>query len=415
MQNRTADPAALAPMARLMSVGDVLVQNDLAIRALRPAPAPAVLAVVAPAARRALPPGRLRDAQAQRVTHRDGRRVHVGGLAQPALALPPRGPGGRRPPTRSSAPSPPPVRCSSPGTPSGWPTRRASGLLDTTSPVIYAGTLDSHPAALASALAGGATLVVTDSNRKQSFLWNTVSNNAGITLAASDPQAQRGARHLPRGPRRRPVHRPDRRRGLGDLGPRRPGPLRRPWRSTASAARRGRPTSGASPLGKFWQVTLAKQATTGRIRILQPAAGDYEVNQWITQATTDLRRRRARHRQAGLGVTFRCRAGGDLPAADLHHVADHGGRHQPDRGPRTRRPEAASPVGLAEVGRGRGARPAGHRHARRPSVVGGTGLPFAPARSRDDPPARGPGGPRRRPRARARPKLHGCPPRARSA
>ena len=30
MQNRTADPAALAPMARLMSAGDVLVQNDLA-------------------------------------------------------------------------------------------------------------------------------------------------------------------------------------------------------------------------------------------------------------------------------------------------------------------------------------------------------------------------------------------------
>jgi arabinofuranan 3-O-arabinosyltransferase len=29
MQNRTADPAALAPMARLMSVGDILVQNDL--------------------------------------------------------------------------------------------------------------------------------------------------------------------------------------------------------------------------------------------------------------------------------------------------------------------------------------------------------------------------------------------------
>ena len=62
------------------------------------------------------------------------------------------------------------------------------GLLNTTSPVLYSGTLDTHPKALSSALAGGATLLVTDSNRKQTFLWNTVSDNAGITLAASDPE-----------------------------------------------------------------------------------------------------------------------------------------------------------------------------------------------------------------------------------
>ncbi len=55
------------------------------------------------------------------------------------------------------------------------------GLLNTTSAIYYAGTLADHPARLRNLAAQGAHLVLTDTNRKQAFRWDTLTANAGAT------------------------------------------------------------------------------------------------------------------------------------------------------------------------------------------------------------------------------------------
>src|SRR5205807_5469928 len=49
------------------------------------------------------------------------------------------------------------------------------GLLDTNSAVYYAGTLAGQPARLVDLASKGAHLVVTDTNRKQAFRWDTLT------------------------------------------------------------------------------------------------------------------------------------------------------------------------------------------------------------------------------------------------
>ena len=66
----------------------------------------------------------------------------------------------------------------------------AAGLLDTDSAVYYAGTLDARPAQLRPLLGQGAALVVTDTNRKQGFRWDTLAANAGYTESPDEDPAR---------------------------------------------------------------------------------------------------------------------------------------------------------------------------------------------------------------------------------
>ena len=64
------------------------------------------------------------------------------------------------------------------------------GLLNTDSAIYYAGTLATKPAQLKSLASQGAQLVVTDTNRKQAFRWDTLTANAGgyvITAMPANP------------------------------------------------------------------------------------------------------------------------------------------------------------------------------------------------------------------------------------
>jgi arabinofuranan 3-O-arabinosyltransferase len=67
------------------------------------------------------------------------------------------------------------------------------GLLNTASAIYYSGSLHNQPARTRALAKSGAQLVVTDTNRKQAFRWDTLSANAGFTEtpkdnpAASDP------------------------------------------------------------------------------------------------------------------------------------------------------------------------------------------------------------------------------------
>ena len=232
-------------MARLMGVGDVLVQNDLAYELYdRPAPQQFV-AVAAPAAGRSAASPSATGTRAR--TCRSTR-----WSTSPRLAAAPDLPWPSPLEVLSVAKPRALVRAESTqgalvvaGDAVGLDDRgRARSARHRRPLSLYAGTLDAHPLAAASVLTGGATLVVTDSNRKQPFLWNVVSDNAGVTLASSDPKPNVALDIFPERPRRTPSRRAQI-TGVASVtgNPRRPRTTRPTWPSTGYRARRGRPTS----------------------------------------------------------------------------------------------------------------------------------------------------------------------------
>jgi hypothetical protein len=71
------------------------------------------------------------------------------------------------------------------------------GLLNTTSALYYSGTLAKDAARVRTLAAQGAQLVITDTNRKQAFRWDTLSANAGATETPSENPAQTDASDSP--------------------------------------------------------------------------------------------------------------------------------------------------------------------------------------------------------------------------
>jgi len=177
IQTSIGDPAALAPMARLMSAGDVMVEYDQNA-ALYGAPQAVTLAQRL----RHVPSGLF----GERAYGTADRRVARPTVDPQLLAGTPRA---TRPPplvTYAVANPRPIARAESDtgalvvaGDATGLETLAAQGLLDTRSAIYFAGTLDARPARLRALAGSGATLVVTDSNRKQGFRWNGLSANAG--------------------------------------------------------------------------------------------------------------------------------------------------------------------------------------------------------------------------------------------
>ncbi len=64
------------------------------------------------------------------------------------------------------------------------------GLLNTDSAIYYAGTLADGPARLKDLASQGAQLVLTDTNRKQAFRWDTLTANAGYTETPDENPAK---------------------------------------------------------------------------------------------------------------------------------------------------------------------------------------------------------------------------------
>jgi hypothetical protein len=69
----------------------------------------------------------------------------------------------------------------------------AGGAIDGTAPVLYAATAASDPTSLQRALDAGARIVLTDTNRRRVRRWRSISDTTGITLRADqDPAADDG-------------------------------------------------------------------------------------------------------------------------------------------------------------------------------------------------------------------------------
>ena len=187
LQQGTADPRSLAPVARLFGVGSVLHRGDLQYERFR-TPRPDTTA-----ARLAATPGlRLAEVFGADVPNTADPRLPL--LDEVALGAPP---GTPRAPALSlfDVEDPLPiartVSASAPtllaGDGAGIVQWAGSGALDPASPILYSATFAGDPAALrAQADEPGAQLVVTDTNRRAARRWGSVRENEGVTEQAGE-------------------------------------------------------------------------------------------------------------------------------------------------------------------------------------------------------------------------------------
>ena len=186
LQQGTFEPSSLAPMARLMNIGAVVLRSDLQYERFQtPRPQPtwalfnsAGTGLSSPVTFGPTVTGQPVIADLDETT-----------LATPANA--PNPPAVAVYPVPGAAPILHTARMSSPvivaGNGDGLVDMAAAGLLDGhTGPVLYSAALAQDPTAMRNALDAGAALVVTDTNRKQGQRWGTIRDNFGYTETAAE-------------------------------------------------------------------------------------------------------------------------------------------------------------------------------------------------------------------------------------
>jgi len=184
LQDGVMDWRAMAPMASLLDAGDVLVQYDQAYERYdtpNPQTLAAELATTPPGLSDPVSYGSPRP-NVPLLPHFD-----EGSLALPADT-------GWTPPLVSyTVASPRPiVRTESTATPlvvdgdaNGVVAAASVGLLAGNPTILYAGTLDTNHTLRHQTLTKPASLVVTDTNRKQGYRWNSLNENTGYTETAA--------------------------------------------------------------------------------------------------------------------------------------------------------------------------------------------------------------------------------------
>jgi hypothetical protein len=188
VQTETFDPSALAPMLRLMSAGDLVLQSDLQYE-LYDTPRPKSLwQLLDPA-----PPGlgspvgfgnpAVTAAKPDKYPLVDETSLgpsHTSNDPPPVAVF---AVAGARPILRTEGAARPMLVD---GDGSGLVAAAGAGLLDGQATVLYSPTFATRPAALQRQLAAGADLVVTDSNRRQAEQFGTVRENFGYTEQAGE-------------------------------------------------------------------------------------------------------------------------------------------------------------------------------------------------------------------------------------
>ena len=174
----------LAPIARLFSAGDVVLQSESRLLALQHAPATGNLGAVRPAPARYRQAARVRSARAER-----GSRCASASSTRKPSPLPAEPPwpppiavfpvSDARPIYRAEPAAAPLVID---GSGAGVVAAAAAGLLADNPTIFYAGTARRIPSSCREASPTGAELVLTDSNRKELERWSSVRDNIGETL-----------------------------------------------------------------------------------------------------------------------------------------------------------------------------------------------------------------------------------------
>ena len=189
IQDATANPNALAPMARLMGAGDLMVEYDQQYERYG-VPQPQLLAL-----QFLRTPLGLAD-PVSFGTPRPNASI-VSTLNEQDLSVQ-GSEGWPSPVVTYTVPNPRAmVRGESDtgalvmeGDATGLDNLAGLGLLNTDSAVYYAGTLATQPTRLDELASQGAQLVLTDTNRKEAFRWDTLTANSGYTEAPGDNPAK---------------------------------------------------------------------------------------------------------------------------------------------------------------------------------------------------------------------------------
>ncbi|MGH9100008.1 MAG: alpha-(1-_3)-arabinofuranosyltransferase domain-containing protein, partial [Acidimicrobiales bacterium] len=284
--------AALAPMARLVSAGNVMVEYDQT-SAQYGSPQAVTLARSLASTPAGLSPPRSFGRPGQGVAKPTIDAELLSGTPHPKAPAPV---------VVYTVHDPRPIVRGEPdrgalvvaGDATGLETLAAQGLLGTSGAVFYADTLDSDPSLLHRLADQGATLVVTDTNRKQRFRWNGLSSNAGqvetlgagattadattqslsgspidLTSKSTDPTATTGSRTVATYI------------GAADVTASSYGnastfePDERPYGAIDGDLRTAWETGTFVPdvRGQWWQVAFGHDVTTGELTLVQPLYG----------------------------------------------------------------------------------------------------------------------------------------------
>ena len=186
LQEDTLDPASLAPVARLMSAGDVVHRADLIFERYR-TPRPVETAEFLKRS------AGLRQAEAfgdpvPNVAGPQQTMIDEAHLARPVDADHP------APVTRFEVADPLPVVRTRPvagatvlvGGPDGIVTAAGAGVLDLDRPLVYAADMAADPDLADTVLSHPAHIVVTDTNRRQAQRWGMMRENRGHTEQAGE-------------------------------------------------------------------------------------------------------------------------------------------------------------------------------------------------------------------------------------
>jgi arabinofuranan 3-O-arabinosyltransferase len=228
------------------------------------------------------------------------------------------------------------------------------GLLNTTSAIYYSGTLYRHQSHLRALAKQEAQLVVTDTNRKQAFRWDTLNANAGVTETPSENAAKTDLSDSP-----------------VDLFPGAPlstkstagyvgavNATASSYGNSVSFTPEDRAYSAiddnfdtswitgtfvSDPAGQWWQVQFGHTVTTNHLTLVQPQTGDRA--RWVStvKATFDGRHpvifhlNDSSHQQSGQKLTF--------PSTTFHTLRLTIESTTNDTAP----PLTASAVGFSEV------------------------------------------------------------------
>ncbi len=352
-QDGTADTNALAPMARLMGAGDLLVEYDQRYEHYG-VPHPLLLAQLL-----SQTPLGLSDPTsfgAPRPNVSTYSTLNEADLAAPAnLAWP-------SPLVDYTVSNPRPLlRAESDtgavvmeGDATGLNNLAGLGLLSNDNAIYYAGTLAGDPSRLRQLAGQGAQLVLTDTNRKQAFQWASMTANTGFTETPSDDPAKTD-------PRDSPIELfPD-----AGLSSRTVASYDGAVNITASSYGNGityNPEYAAysaidddfdtawitgtfvpDPAGQWWQAQFANTVTTSHITLVQPQRGDR--SRWISSVTVTFDGKdpehfqltNASHAETGQTLTFPSRSFHTLRVTIDSTTDDHQDFH------------SASAVGFSEV------------------------------------------------------------------
>jgi arabinofuranan 3-O-arabinosyltransferase len=355
LQEDQLDPAVLAPLARLMGVGDIAVRSDLQyerFNTTRPRALWAVLDEPVEGLGRPVTFGEPRPNRAiARLPLTD----------QEELAIPE---GTGDPPPVAVFPVEDPVAIVRAHTAArslllagdgeGVVQAAAAGVLEGEAPLFYAAALAGEPELRERLLGGGADLVITDTNRKRGRRWSTLWENGGATEQAGSeplddditdnrlpvfPEAgddsyttveQRGVRQVVASNYGNPVTFTPENRPANALD----GDLETAWR-----------VGDFSPVGdERLRIDLEEPVTTDHVEVVQPTVGDR--NRYITQL--EVRLDGDRIGTFDLGESSRTRGGQRLDIGEQTFSRLELVVRGDNIGPR-RRYNGLSPVGFAEV------------------------------------------------------------------